>query len=192
VVSLAIPYLGGAEKVVVSITSLMVGPLLAPTIWGLFTKKINIKALWLTVSVSFVLGVIFKMGLAGDGFLVSEATQGLANWVNNNGKTVDLIIGIIVPVAVLIFMDKSAKSVAEGWNKVESLKAKHKQEGELKEASDLPAKIVASCLLILALMMFGLVIYNEQDKGLLASFALVLLVIGGGIFSFLKIQKQKA
>ncbi|MDD7985250.1 Na+:solute symporter [Lentisphaera marina] len=191
-VSLAIPYLGGAEKVIVSITSLMVGPLLAPTIWGLFTKKINIKALWLTVSVSFVLGVIFKMGLAKEGFLVGEATQGLADWANGNGKIVDLIIGVVVPVAVLIFMDKSAKSVAEGWNNVENLIAKSKEEGEVKKASDLPAKIVATCLLVLALMMFGLVIYNEQDKGLLAGFGLVLVLIGGGIFSFLKIQKQKA
>ena len=190
-VSLTIPYLGGAEKVVVSITSLMVGPLLAPTIWGLFTKKINIKAVWYTVGISFVLGVIVKMGLSQDGFLISETTQSLADWLNANGKMVDLTIGVIIPIIVLIIMDKSKQSVADGWTKVEDYTKAHKAESKITEASDLPAKIVSFCLLILALMMFGLVLYNNQDKALLAGFGLVLLIISGTIFSFLKFSKAK-
>src|SRR5690606_1412656 len=55
-VALLIPYLGGAEKVVVTITSLMVGPLLAPTIWGLFSKRTSLRAIWVTVAVSFAVG----------------------------------------------------------------------------------------------------------------------------------------
>ncbi|EDM26400.1 Na+/solute symporter [Lentisphaera araneosa HTCC2155] len=191
-VSLAIPYLGGAEKVVVSITSLMVGPLLAPTIWGLFTKKINITAVWVTLGISFVLGVIFKIGLAGDGFLVSESTQAIADWANNNGKTVDLIIGVIVPIIVLIIMNQLEKSTAEGWNKVESLYKTTQEESKVTQASDLPAKIVSACLAILGIMMFGLVMYNKTDRGLLAAFGIILLTIAGGIFTFLKFKKKQA
>lgn len=190
-VSLAIPYLGGAEKVVVSITSLMVGPLLSPTIWGLFTKKVDIKAIWLTVGISFALGVIFKIGLAKEGFLLSEATTDLVNWISANGKTVDLLIGVIIPVIVLITMDRLTGTISAGWINVENMVIETRELGATKEASDLPAKIVGGCLGVLALMMFALVFYNEEGKGLLAAFGLILLAMTLGIFSFLKIQSSR-
>lgn len=190
-VSLAIPYLGGAEKVVVSITSLMVGPLLAPTIWGLFTKRVDIKAIWTTVVISFVLGVIFKLGLAADGFLISETTQSLADWCNANGKTVDLIIGVIVPVIVLVVMDRMGKSVASGWDKVEALVAEVNESGSVQEASDMPAQVVGGCLGVLSLMMFGLVFYNDEGQGLLALFGVILLLMTATIFTFLRFKNAR-
>ena len=190
-VSLTIPYLGGAEKVVVSITSLMVGPLLAPTIWGLFTKNIDIKAIWTTVSISFVLGLITKLGLADGGWLVGEATQSISSWIMANGMTVDLIIGVIVPIVVLIVMHQTKTSIAPGWDKVEALVAEVKEEGKIQEASDMPALVVGGCLLALAVMMFSLVFYNDQDKGLLALFGVILVIMSTGIFGFVKMKKSK-
>ena len=41
--ALLIPSMGGAEKVIISINSLLVLPLLAPTLWGMFSRSIGFK-----------------------------------------------------------------------------------------------------------------------------------------------------
>ena len=38
-IAILVPYMGGAEKLIISINSLLVVPLFAPTLWGLFSKK---------------------------------------------------------------------------------------------------------------------------------------------------------
>ena len=122
---------------------------------------------------------------------MSEATTDLVNWISANGKTVDLLIGVIIPVIVLITMDRLTGTISAGWINVENMVIETRELGATKEASDLPAKIVGGCLGVLALMMFALVFYNEEGKGLLAAFGLILLAMTLGIFSFLKIQSSR-
>jgi len=40
-VALSVPFMGGAERIVLSITSMLVVPLLAPSLWGLFSRRIE-------------------------------------------------------------------------------------------------------------------------------------------------------
>lgn len=176
-VSLAIPYLGGAEKLVVSISSLMVGPLLAPTIWGLFSKSIDIKAIWTCIGVSFVLGVIAKFGLVADGFLWMDSTRVLSDWIAANGQTTDLIIGVVMPVIILSSMHSMKTTTAEGWDKVKDFVKEKSDSAVQTEASSMPAMIVGGCLFVCALMMFSLAVYNDEGKGLLTAFGGVLLLI---------------
>lgn len=190
-VALAIPYLGGAEKLIVSITSLMVGPLLAPTIWGLFSKRIGISAIWLTASISFVLGVICKMGLAQGGWLITESTQGLADLIANNGKTVDLIIGVIIPIIVLVIMQQLKKSTADGWNKVEALITETKTNDIKHEASDTPGIIVSGWLFACAILMFALLPFSENDSILLSIFGVVLTLIASVFAAFILIKRKR-
>jgi Na+/proline symporter len=190
-VALAIPYLGGAEKIIVSITSLMVGPLLAPTIWGLFTKRITIKAVWMTASISFVLGTICKIGLAPGGWLVFESTRGLSDLIVNNGGTVDLLIGVVVPLIVLLFMQVMAKTTADGWNKVNTLIAETETCGIRSEASETPARIVSGWLYACAVLMFALMPFSEKDQRLLALFGFVLLLIASLFAASIVIKRKK-
>jgi len=190
-VSLAIPYMGGAEKLIVSITSLMVGPLLAPTIWGLFSKRVTISAIWVTASASFVLGVIVKMGLGSNGWLVNESTQALADMIAANGKTVDLVIGVIVPIIILAIMQRLKTSTADGWNTVEALALETKTSGVTHVASDMPAMIVSGCLLACAALMFSLMALADKDQGLLGGFGSILLLISGGIALIIVLKRRK-
>ncbi|MBC2595317.1 Na+:solute symporter [Ruficoccus amylovorans] len=187
-VSLLIPYLGGAEKVVVAVTSLMVGPLLAPTIWGLFSKRVSLRAIWVTVAVSFVCGLILKIGLGEDGFLVNTLTQPLADWSQANGTLVDLIVGVVVPVGILSVLHLTQRQTASGWLRVERQVSEVISAGKVTEASSLPAIIVGGCLLVCAVLMFGLIPFNDSGHGILATFGSVLLLLGGGIFLTLKLQ----
>ena len=189
-VALAIPYLGGAEKIIVSITSLMVGPLLAPTLWGLFSKRITIKAIWMTASISFALGVLCKMGLAQGGWLVNENLQVLADWMANNGTTVDLLIGVVVPLLVLSFMQVKSTTTADGWNKVASLVAETERSGISCQASDLPAMIVSGWLFACAALMFSLMPFSEKKPMLLAVFGGILLLIAAVLAVSIALQRK--
>jgi len=188
-VALAIPYLGGAEKLIITAASLMVGPLLAPTIWGLFSRRVGINAVWVTAGISFVLGLIVKVGLGEGGWLVTEGTRSISDWIGANGVTVDLTIGVVVPIIVLFIMQHLTKATAEGWNKVDRLIRETESSGAKSEASDLPAKIVAGCLVACAVLMFSLTALNQQDRLLLGGFGGVLLLIAAVIFAFLQMKK---
>ncbi|MBC2602227.1 sodium:solute symporter family protein [Puniceicoccus vermicola] len=190
-VSLMIPYLGGAEKVVVAITSLMVGPLLAPTIWGLFSRRIGIRAIWTTVAVSFVLGLLLKMGLSSGGFLVFGQTSRLAEWVQTNGTMVDLLIGVAIPVVILTAMHFWRGETSAGWIRIEQQVSEVIAAGKTTVASTLPAVIVGGCIFLCGILMFGLIPFNREGRLILAIFGAVLFLISGGIFLLIQIQKKR-
>ncbi len=164
-VALAVPHLGGAEKVVISITSLMVGPLLAPTIWGLLGRRITGRAVWVTAAVCFAAGILVKMVL------------------KLSGTAVDVGIGVILPIAVLCVMHFLEKGTADGWKKVAHLEEKTRVANLKTRASAAPAYIVAGSLILFALTLFALMPVNPPELHLqLASFGIGLLVISALIF----------
>ena len=71
-ISISIPYLGGAEKLIVSITSLFVGPMVMPTLWALFVNRVTKLHAYLTVTVT-----------AGCGFLLTSVFSNI-EWVSAN------------------------------------------------------------------------------------------------------------
>ena len=170
-ISLSIPYLGGAEKVVISVTSLMVGPLLAPTIWGLLGRRITALAVAVTAGITFATGIICKLIL------------GLS------GTTVDVLIGVVLPIAILCVMHFLQKGTAEGWERVQHLERKTREAGITTKASRTPALIVAGSLIFFSIMMFTLVAFNESDvHGLLIGFGIGLTLISLWIFAAVKKQ----
>lgn len=90
--SLMIPYLGGAEAIIISITSLFVAPMVLPTIWALFVKNVTPKHAYITVIVSAIASAILKFYLKKFDFFSSRMQE------------MDLAFGIIVPLATLIII----------------------------------------------------------------------------------------
>jgi SSS family solute:Na+ symporter len=172
-IALAVPYLGGAEQVILSVTKLMVGPLLAPTIWGLVSKRVTTKAVWLTAGICFVLGVILKLIL------------------NLEGTIVDISIGVILPVVILTIMHCLKKETSTGWKKVETYQADHQAKcQEVSRASSLPALIVSICIALCGIIMFALIPFNPaQSTSILCIFGGLLLFISLVIFIFYKRKK---
>lgn len=192
-VALLIPYIGGAEKVVVAITSLMVGPLLAPTIWGIFSKRISLRAIWITVAISFACGVLLKLGLAENGFLVHALPQHYSAWVQNNSVMVDLIVGVAVPVVILTIMHLTSSGTASGWHRVESQVARIQSTPPAAAShSSMPTLVIGTSLLVSSLMMFCMIPFNEQGRGTLATFAIVMLLLASLSFLSLKFRGKNA
>ncbi|MGJ8736825.1 sodium:solute symporter family transporter, partial [Zobellia laminariae] len=85
-VALYVPNMGGAEKIIISMNSLVVVPLLAPALWGLFSPQIGIKDMLIVAFTSFSVGLILRFG-----FSIS-------------GGDVDVIIGVILPISMLFLI----------------------------------------------------------------------------------------
>ena len=211
-VAISIPFLGGIESVIISVTSIMVGPLLAPTIWGLFSKKTSTNAIWVTAPVSFILGFI-ALVLNPNGFLKTlsgaknfPSLRGIydllinlmpqvSEYIGNNTQTINLIIGVVVPIVILTVMHFAATEEAAGVKRIEDLIVNTEKEqakvGEQK-ASSMPALIVGGCLFLCAIMMYSLIFFNKEDHGLLIIFGSVLVAISLTIFAVLFVQHKNS
>ncbi|MFT5105832.1 MAG: SSS family solute:Na+ symporter [Verrucomicrobiales bacterium] len=178
-IALGIPFLGGAERVVIAVTELMVVPLLAPCLWGLFNRKVPTRALWWTVGLCFPLGLAFRFAMpAGD--------AGLIGWLNANSKLVETFIGVVLPLLVTAATVALARRESPGWARVEAL---DKDTGEQDpKSSRVPALVVGWCMAACSLMMFVLTLVNEQSRGALLAFAAALGVVSAVT---LKLSGQK-
>ena len=54
------------------------------------------------------------------------------------------------------------------------------------EMHPMAAKVVAWCLIVCGLMMFSLILVNENSHGILAAFGAILLLIAGTIFFMIR------
>jgi Na+/proline symporter len=169
-VALGIPFLGGAERVIISITELMVVPLLAPCLWGLFSRKVPTMALWLTVGICFPLGLMFR-------FAMPQGDAGLVGWSHANGKLIETFIGVAMPLLITGAAATLARGESPGWRRVAALKALTNSNDEPLQASPVPALVVGWSMAACSLMMVALIFINERDRGTLGVFAGVLAIL---------------
>jgi len=190
-IAIAIPSMGGAEKVIVSITELMVVALLAPTLWGLFSHKVNCAAVWATSIIGFAAGVIVRFGLSSGGFLAGVDTlSGLCAWVQSHGTETKTFTGVVLPLLILTVVQILSKGAAAGYTRVHSLEVEEvalEETGAVK-ASKLPAIIVAWALAACGLLMSALVLINDESRLVIGAFAAVLFAVAALIGVVVKIK----
>jgi len=183
-IAIAIPYMGGAEKVVVSITELIVVALLAPTLWGLFSRTVGRSAVWITSTVGFLAGVIVRFGLGSGGFL-ADTFVSAAEWVQAHSTEAKTFTGVVMPLLILTVIQVLSKNTAAGFEAIDALEAEEEAlESGGVQASSLPARIVAWAIMACALMMAVLTWINGESKLLTGIFAAALFLIAGSIGFF--------
>jgi solute:Na+ symporter, SSS family len=183
-IALAIPILGGAERVIVAATEMMVVPLLAPTLWGLFNRRVPARALWLTAGICFPLGLLFRFALpAGD--------EGLLGWLHTNAKLIETFIGVGLPLLITAWVAHTAREESPGWAKVAALERPPEGSVEPPKPSPIPALIVGYSMGACSLMMAALLFVNDDNHAVLLSFALVLAAISGTTF-FIAARTRRA
>lgn len=184
-IALAIPYLGGAERVIVSVTSLLVGPLLAPALWGLFSRRMDAKAVFVTAAVCFAVGFVVKFGLAPGGWLASVAMfEPAARLVRENARSMDIFLGVVLPILVLGTLQLSSTRTAIGWNRVQAFEADRAAATmgmATVRASRLPAIIVAWALTVCGAVMAMLCAMDPEARPVLGLFAAALLLIAASV-----------
>lgn len=88
--AMLIPFAGGAEKVIVTILTMVICPLYIPSIWGLFSKRLTSPQLIGAMAVTWILGFTAK-------FAVSAEVL--------NPSLLESLSGFLVPVIVLSIME---------------------------------------------------------------------------------------
>lgn len=167
----------GYTSFILDLTALIVGPLVLPTIWGLFSRKIGVKAVWGTTLVGFATAAVVKFGLSAEGFLSGVTwLAGLSDWVIENQRLADLTSGILVPLATLGIMEVCVKQEHPGWARVQAVRADF-HEAPMVTPSTMPARMVMVALAAIALLMIVLAAMTAEDRTVLLLFATVL----GGI-----------
>src|SRR5690606_12309671 len=98
--AVAIPYVGGAEEVILTITSLLVVPMVLPTIWGLIFGKITQKAVWYATGLSFLAAFFTTVGIP------QASDVAVLVWLSENSLVAEVGVGVIVPLAVLALFER--------------------------------------------------------------------------------------
>ena len=165
-IAMATPLLGGAAKMIIGVTELMVTPLLAPTLLALFIPRLGIRTIWATIGICFPLGLLAKF---------TDLLQG--TWIANTTFT-----GVFLPLIVIGIMALFCRREVPGWAAIREL-AEREAKRAHPPSSAFPALIVSISLAVAAITLFALIPLNEANQGLLAGFGVGLVVIAALLYA---------
>lgn len=154
--ALLIPYAGGAEKVVVTILTMIIGPLYIPSVWGVFSKRLTQKHLLTAMIITYACGIF---GLA---FKFSDAVRANFEWINPN--VLESVIGTVVPVILLAIMELWAKhkgTIDPGYARVQATldpQADTEPSAEMKRATKRYSHMAETCFVVTLLAIAALLI----------------------------------
>ena len=154
--SLLIPYAGGAEKVVVTVLTMIIGPLYIPSVWGVFSKRLTQKHLLVAMIITYgcsIFGLLFKF---------NEAVRATFEWINPN--VLESVIGTVVPVILLAVMELWAKhkgTTDPGYERVQAIMdpdANKEPSAEMKLATKRYSLMAVQCFVITLLAIAALLV----------------------------------
>ena len=154
--ALLIPYAGGAEKVVVTILTMIIGPLYIPSVWGVFSKRLTQKHLLTAMIITYACGIF---GLA---FKFSDAVRATFEWINPN--VLESVIGTVVPVILLAIMGIRAKikgTIDPGYERVQAIldpEADTEPSTEMKRATKRYSHMAVTCFVVTLLAIAALLV----------------------------------
>lgn len=176
--ALAIPHLGGAETVVITVTSLLVAPLLAPTVWGLLNRKVNSAVVWVPVSICFAVGMVAEFGFREGGFLLhGETMNALGQWIQENKQTKNLLTGVVLPVALILVVQFFSKNTSDGWRRILAVATPGEEGAEPVVANPIARVVVGWSLIVCGLLIAAMVPFNPGDRSILVAFSVIILAI---------------
>ena len=186
-IAIIIPDIGGATAVVISNSSLIIGTMLAPSIWGLFSRKLSVSAVWTVAAVSAASAFVLKFALQEIGFLSDvPILLGIAAWAQKGGLAVDLTIGTVMPVLVLTVFQTLSRGENSGWKRLQDLSAKRAvQAAEVGNPpfDPTPGWVVTTALGMISTMMFITAAVSDGSASLLtfAGATFVMASVAGGM-----------
>ncbi|HEV7381689.1 MAG TPA: sodium transporter, partial [Dyadobacter sp.] len=175
-IALLVPLAGGIVEVVLSISAISGGPLLAPPLWALFSKRLTSKVtLWVT-GIGLSVNLFFKV---------------LAPWLLDFklSRALENIVGVGLPLLLLFAYELWARSknqtarefevyqISREQKRVESLiEATPEETLEIKRQNRFGLQVIAGALLFTSLILFVLSTFTESGAKITAVIAGVILV----------------
>lgn len=184
VIALLVPAMGGAEKLVITINSMLVVPLLAPTLWGLFSRKLAFRHLVYVTLISFTLGMTLRFGLP---LLIDQESRfgWITDWVTKNQKMVELFVGVLLPVCLLAAFEFFLQRIdhrAQRLMKKCSEVAKEIGGSQKPATLDLyPVRMVAISLFVLGLWLLLIGFREPSVRTIMLSTGMILVFLSLGL-----------
>ncbi|MBC9932033.1 sodium:solute symporter family protein [Chitinophaga qingshengii] len=175
VIALIVPYIGGIVEFTLSIGAITGGPLLAPPIWALFSKRLTGKAtLYITV-ISLLVNLAFKVIIPlSSGFKLSRANE--------------MLLGVGLPFVMLLGYEWYARrkgATSDEYIQLQRRRAQRKaavQETseeetiEIQKQNRFGLKVIAFSLAFIALLLYGLCFFSGKSVTVVAVIATAILL----------------
>jgi len=192
IAAILVPRLGGAENLIISVNSLLVVPLFAPTLWGLFSRKISIRDMLIVALTSFGIGLVLRFGLAENPAIHAQhPLWPIASFLGAHSQNIEVIIGVVLPLLMLIGFELAKKTTDPGAERV----ATHVAAAQTTQPSSadatrpfdpFPARMVMISLIVMSAWLGILSINIDQGATTLRSFSAVLLIAATTIRHFIR------
>jgi solute:Na+ symporter, SSS family len=179
--ALLIPRLGTYTGYILASVAMLTGPLVLPTIWGLFSRKIGLGTAWAVTIAGIVAGFFVKFGFGANGWFAGvEWLAPLTRVAQLNVRVTEIVMGTAFPLALLAFAEIAIRRSNPGWERVTARRAVRQMEKPLAP-SLLPARLCAWSACAVAVLMLLLALIARKDLLIYVSFASALFAIGAGI-----------
>jgi solute:Na+ symporter, SSS family len=174
-IAIAVPYVGGAETLVITLLTALMGPMLLPAVWGLYSRHIGPRAVWATLLICTPAAVLLKCLPACESPGWASAT---VRWIHASPRAVDGILGLFLPLAIMLIAEIAARrrGIHPGWQRMEAAFARYAERPPARVASRLPARVIAFSLFVLCTLMTVVTIGAAEQRATLAVFSVLLLV----------------
>ena len=175
-IALMVPYIGGLVNVTLSVGAITGGPILAPPIWALFSKRLSGKATLIITCFSLGINLIFKIILP---FLIDFKLS----------RAEEMLIGVGVPLLLLIANEIRAyyaNYLSPQYLEFQAYKSSRKlqkdnlSDEEISESlqqNKFGLKITAFALAFTALLLLILGLITKDNMGLLGTIAALIFVL---------------
>ena len=194
-IAILVPRMGGAENLIISVNSMLVVPLFAPTLWGLFSRKIGIRDMLIVTLTSFGIGLTLHFGLAHNPWIEpGHSLWSVANYLAENSNNVEVSVGVVLPVVILCGFQWRKRDIDPGATLVEehcaiALNETPEESGAIP-FDPFPAQMVMCSLLILGFWMLLIGLPETPARVILICFATLLLLLAACIQVWIKKMKD--
>nr|WP_202406171.1 sodium:solute symporter family protein [Hufsiella ginkgonis] len=174
VIALVVPYIGGIVEVTLSIASVTGGPLLAPPIWALVSKRLTGRATLYITLISLLVNLFFKVLLPQIFDLKLDRAQ-------------EMMLGVGLPFLMLAAYEAYAyfnQLYSPEYTHYQALRAQRKEDAleisareaaEIKKQNRFGLKVIAFSLTFIALLLFILSFLATTSTTLVTGIAVLIL-----------------
>lgn len=174
-IGLMVPYIGGIVELTLSIGAITGGPLLAPPIWALFSKRLTGKATIYITIISLTVNLLFKI-------ILPLMTGDKLNRAN------EMLLGVLLPSAMLIgyelyamYKGKTSSEYIQFKNfrikrKEQALEVTKEEAFEIRKQNKFGLKVISFALFFISILLFILSGITIKGGGVVAGISAIILL----------------
>lgn len=175
VIALIVPYIGGIVEFTLSVGAITGGPLLAPPIWALFSKRITGKATIYITVICLVTNLVFKVILP----LTTNYKLTRAN---------EMLLGVLLPFILLICYELYAAYcgiISTSYLEMAKRKAvrlgtvvqiDENEYALVRKQNKYGLQVISFSLVFIALLLFALCFFTVKGNAMVAAIAGLILL----------------